>query len=95
MAGHHSRFSHRSRSSSRGESNGHGPQESGRVREMKNKTQALDLRIAMIKKAIAASKVFAKDLQQLGLSKEDAGRLALNLFEISVADDDHHGHGGH
>lgn len=91
MAGHHSRFSHRSRSSSRGESNGHGPQESGLVREMKDKTVALDLRIAMIKKAMAASKALAKEFQQLGLSKDEAGRMALAVFDMNVDDDDHHG----
>ncbi len=87
MAGSIRSFS--SRHSSRGES--HGSYAENMLREAQAKDKTLDLRIKMVKKAAAAAKVLAREFQALGLDKDEAGRLALHMFEMSLADD----HGGH
>ena len=61
--------------------------------DMKLQDQMADVRIRTVKKVLAASKGFARELQAMGLPKEQAARLALDLFEFSLNDED--GHGGH
>lgn len=89
MASHHSRHSHTSHRSSRGESQGRGSYEHHLLEAEKLKGEALEVRIKTLKKALTAAKGFAKDLHALGLSKEDAGHKALEMLENEA------GHGGH
>lgn len=92
MAGHRSIRSHTSHHSSHGESHGHGSHGEFMLREMQAKDKALDLRIRMVKKAAAAAKAFARELQALGIPKDEAGRIAIAVFDIGPTEE---GHGGH
>ena len=83
--------------SHRSQGHGHDDHQSSSARrrldDMKAQDQAVDIRIRTVKKVLAATKGFAKDLQALGLPKDDAARRALDLFELSLNAED--GHGGH